>query len=117
MLNGGFETGDFTDWTVGGTAASTVETSTVYSGTYAAQLGSASVSGTPTDSSIVETLTIPSNANSLSFAYQLVNPNPDPNNYLEVWVRDTASDKLYRLFDTSTNGAGWQNQVLTYLQK
>lgn len=117
ILNGGFGTGNFTDWTNGGTTAPTINTTHVYDSPYSAQLGSATPSGAPTDSSIMETLTIPTAANSLSFAYQLVNPNADAHNDLEVWVRDSSGEGLFKLFSSSTNSAGWQTSALTYIQK
>ena len=114
ILNGGFGTGDFSDWTTGGTPAPTINSGVVYNSSYSAQLGSATSSGSPADSFILETLTIPTSAHSLSFAYQLVNPSADANNSLEVWARDTAGEGLFKLFSTSANSAGWQTQTISF---
>ena len=55
VVNGGFETGDFTGWTRAGTTAIS---STAHSGTHSAQVGStAAFNG---DSSVSQTFTVPS---------------------------------------------------------
>lgn len=116
VVNGGFETGDLTGWTAGGSVTPTVESSTVHSGTDAAQLGATSGSATATNSWLVETLSIPTTAKSLNLAYLLSNPSGSSSNYLEVWVQDTAGDQVFKLSSTSANSSGWQTLSLTNLK-
>jgi subtilase family serine protease len=85
LTNGGFETGSFSGWTTTGTAA--VNTAAKHSGTYGAQLGSTTPS---TDSTAVQTFTLPSNASTLSFWY--ANTCPDTVTY--DWATATLKDNV-----------------------
>jgi len=85
LTNGGFETGNFSGWTTTGTAA--VNTAAKHGGTYGAQLGSTSPS---TDSTAVQTFTLPSNATQLSFWY--ANTCPDTVTY--DWATATVKDNV-----------------------
>jgi hypothetical protein len=85
VTNGTFETGNLTGWTGSGVAA--VNTAAKHSGTYGAQLGNASPS---TDSSVVQTFTLPSNASTLSFWY--ANTCPDTVTY--DWATATLKDNV-----------------------
>ena len=85
LTNGGFETGNFSGWTTTGVAA--VNTTAKHSGTYGAQLGNSSPS---TDSTAVQTFTLPSNATQLSFWY--ANTCPDTVTY--DWATATVKDNV-----------------------
>jgi hypothetical protein len=85
LTNGGFETGNFSGWTTTGVAA--VNTAAKHSGTYGAQLGNGSPS---TDSTAVQTFTLPSNATQLSFWY--ANTCPDTVTY--DWATATVKDNV-----------------------
>ena len=65
ILNGGFETGDFTGWTTTGTFSTSGQSR---SGTYAAQLGD--FVPTDGDSTAAQTFTVPAGKNVLSFFYE-----------------------------------------------
>lgn len=106
FVNGGFETGDFTGWTTGGATAPSIETTAVASGTAAAQLGSPAQINLARDSNVFETLTVPSTASNLTLSYLLSNPSAATGNFLEIWVRDTATDRLNKLFSSSSDTGG-----------
>ena len=117
IVNGNFATGDLTGWTAGGAVAPTVESSIVPNGTYAAQLGATSPSGTPEDSSLLETISVPAKAKSLTLTYWFSNPNADSTNYFEIWMQDTAGDRVYRLFSAYVDSGGWKTLTLSYFDK
>ena len=85
VTNGGFETGNFSGWTTTGVAA--VNTAAKHSGTYGAQLGNGSPS---TDSTAVQTFTLPTNATQVSFWY--ANTCPDTVTY--DWATATVKDSV-----------------------
>ncbi|HEV2721463.1 MAG TPA: protease pro-enzyme activation domain-containing protein, partial [Thermoanaerobaculia bacterium] len=85
LTNGGFETGNFSGWTTTGSAA--VNTAAKHSGTYGAQLG---VNTPTTDSTAVQTFTLPSNASTLTFWY--ANTCPDTVTY--DWATATLKDNV-----------------------
>jgi len=85
LTNGGFETGSFSGWTTTGSAA--VNTAAHHSGTYGAQLG---VNTPTTDSTAVQTFTLPSNASTLTFWY--ANTCPDTVTY--DWATATLKDNV-----------------------
>jgi uncharacterized membrane protein len=87
VVNGGFETGNFTGWTASG-AATSVLAGAAHSGSFGAQLGLT----TPTngDSSITQTFTMPASSPALSFWYN--NHCPDTLTY--DWATATLHDNV-----------------------
>src|SRR5262249_4175525 len=71
IVNGGFETGDFTGWTRSGTTS--IVSGPVHSGTHAVLLGSANP--TNGDSKVNQTFTAPTGATRLSFWYNVNCPD------------------------------------------
>jgi hypothetical protein len=85
VANCGFETGDFTNWTVGGNTGHTyVESGYAYSGTYGAGLGAVSSNGFGDADLLSQTLTtVPGQTYTLT--YYLESPGGTPNGFEATW--------------------------------
>lgn len=110
FVNGNFSTGDFTGWTTTGGNLPVI-TTTGNNSTNSTQLGSSTPSGSAVNSGMYETLTIPTNLKNVAFDYQFSNPNNDVNNYLEIWVRDTAGDPIYQIAKITGSSTTWQTAI------
>jgi hypothetical protein len=66
IVNGGFETGDFTGWTTSGATSISM---TAHTGRFSAMVGSTGAFNG--DSSVAQTFTVPSGVSTLSFFYQV----------------------------------------------
>jgi hypothetical protein len=105
IVNGGFETGDFTGWTRSG-AASSISGSPVHSGTHAALLGSANP--TNGDSKISQTFTAPSGSSTLSFWYIINCPDDVTYDWATATLKDnTTAVTTTVLAKTCTLNQGW----------
>jgi hypothetical protein len=103
IVNGGFETGDFTGWT---RAGSTAISTTAHSGTYSAMVGSSSPFNG--DSSIAQTFTVPSGSGSLSFWYRVVCPDTVTYDWATATLKDnTAGTTATVLAKTCSNSGTW----------
>ncbi|MFC7487066.1 hypothetical protein ACOCJ7_01020 [Knoellia sp. CPCC 206453] len=108
LVNGGFEAGDLSGWTVGGTAkvASVVSTS-AQEGTRAARLGSTEPSNG--GSTLSQTFTAPAGSSQLSLYYSQTCPDPVTYAWAKVVLVDgTTGQTSTPLARTCTNGAGWK---------
>jgi hypothetical protein len=85
IVNGGFETGDFTGWSRTGVTAIV---KTAHSGTYAARVGSTSLSRTST---LAQTFTVPAAGATLSFWYLNTCPTSIAHGWFTVTLRDSAT--------------------------
>ncbi len=105
VVNGGFETGNLTGWTVVGAAS--VVSSGAHSGTYAASVGQNPTLG---DSSISQTFTAPTGTNTLSFWYNMVTcTNLLSLDWTTVTLKDvTTSVTTTPLAKTCVSNSGWQ---------
>ena len=82
IVNGGFETGDFTGWTAIGVTAIV---RTAHSGAFAAQVGSTSPS---TNSTLAQTFTVPAAGGKLIFWYKISCSDKVKNDWFTVTLRD-----------------------------
>jgi uncharacterized membrane protein len=109
IVNGGFETGNFTGWTASG-AATSVIAAAAHSGSFGAQLGA--TTATNGDSTITQTFTMPSSSPSLSFWYN----NHCPDTLQFDWATATLKDNVTNvtttlLPKTCSNPGGTWTQV------
>jgi hypothetical protein len=110
IVNGGFETGDFTGWTRTGTTA--IVSSPVHSGTHAARLGS--TNPTNGDSKVAQTFTAPTGATALSFWYNMTCPDDVAWDWATATLKDnTTGTTVTVLSRTCTLGAGWKQVTAT----
>ena len=110
IVNGGFETGDFTGWTRSG---STSISTTAHTGTYSAQVGSSSpFSG---DSSISQAFTAPSGTgHTLSFWYQVVCTDTVTYDWATATLKDNTTNTTSTvLAKTCTNNGSWAQKSVT----
>jgi hypothetical protein len=110
VSNGGFETGAFSPWITGGGAPTPVlVASGAHTGTYSARLGTPSGTQPRGDSSVYETVTVPSSASkaTLSFWYW---PASNDNVFFDwqtAQIRDTSGRNLAQIFKTASNARTW----------
>ena len=103
IVNGGFETGNFTGWTTTGT---TSISRTAHSGSYSGQAGS--TSPTNGDSTISQTFTVPSGSGTLSFWYQVHCPDTVTYDWATATLKDnTGGTTSTILAKTCNNNATW----------
>lgn len=103
IVNGGFETGNFTGWTRSGT---TSISTTAHSGSFSAEAGSSSP--TNGNSSIAQTFTAASGTTTLSFWYQVHCPDTVQFDWATATLRDnTAGTTRTILARTCTNNNTW----------
>jgi len=103
IVNGGFETGTFSGWTVSGT---TSISRTAHSGTYSGQAGA----NTPTNgsSSIKQTFTAASGTSTLTFWYQVHCPDTVQYDWATATLKDnTTGTTKTILARTCTNNNTW----------
>jgi hypothetical protein len=82
IVNGGFETGDFTGWTRTGVTAIV---KTPHSGVYAARVGSTSPSA---KSTLAQTFTVPAAGGKLTFWYRMTCTDNVKNDWFTVTLHD-----------------------------
>jgi hypothetical protein len=109
LSDGGFESGTLTCWRPGGIFPSVISTQQVHNGSFAAQLGA---TGSPVpngDSSLYQTVTIPSNGDNLalSFWYWPSTSAAIENQWQEAQVRDSNGNKLAQIFKLGSNTQTW----------
>jgi hypothetical protein len=104
IVNGGFETGDFTGWTRTGTTA--IVTTTPHSGTYDERGGS--TVATNGDSSVSQTFTVPGGGGTLSFWYRISCPDTVTYDWVTATLRDNGTATTTTLLGrTCTNSGTW----------
>ncbi len=109
LSNGGFETGDLSCWTTGGVYTPFTSTVQKHSGSYSAQLGS-SVEPEPNgDSSIYQTINVPSNLTqaTLTFWYWPYSTDTVQYDWQEAQVRNSSGTMLAQIFKLASNTQTW----------
>jgi chitinase len=87
LVNGGFETADFTGWTRSGTTS--VSTSAAHSGSYGALAGSSGP--TNGDSKIYQTFTAPTGSSTVSFSYLVYCPDDVVYDWATATLKDNTT--------------------------
>jgi hypothetical protein len=102
--NGGFETGDLSGWGASGAFTPVIST-TPHSGTYSARLGSTSaVSG---DSTLTQTVTVPSGSPRLTFWYQPHCPDTLTYDQIQLQIRNLSGTTLGNVLNVCSNTGTW----------
>jgi hypothetical protein len=115
MTNGGFETGNFSGWTIP-TAANkptpVVATARPHAGRYSAQLGFTPSTGEPTgDSAIQQQLAVPAAGGTLSFWVWRYSRDTITYDWQTCEIRNPAGTRLATVFKTASNAQTWQQQT------
>ncbi len=109
VQNGGFETGSFTAWTAAGPVLPTVSTAVVYAGTYSALLGQTSKPEVDGNSSIYQTISIPSTATTatLTFWYYAGTNDTITYAYQEALIENSSGTTLATPLKVASNTKKW----------
>lgn len=107
VSNGGFEAGSLSSWTTGGVFSPTVTTTQTHSGTYAAQLGASTAPEPNGDSSLTQTVTVPSGGSTLSFWYWPSTTDTITYDWQEAQIRSTSGTTLASVFKVCSNAHAW----------
>jgi hypothetical protein len=103
VANGGFETGNYSGWTTGGQSETVVASG--HSGTYAARLGS--TSPTNGDSTMQQTINVPTGSPALSFWYQPHCPDTLTYDQQQMQIRNTSNAVLATVLNVCSNSGAW----------
>jgi hypothetical protein len=104
IVNGGFENGTLSGWTSGGIVAPTV-VATPHSGSYSAHLGSSTAYNG--DSTLTQTIVIPSGNSRLTFWYQPHCPDTLTYDQIQLQIRNTAGTTLATPLNVCSNSGAW----------
>jgi len=109
LINGGFESGNFSSWTVVDSEPTPVVSGAqALSGNFSAFLGSAMASQTPGDSSISQTITVPATGGTLSFWYRPETTDTIDFVWQDAYITDAAgTNVLATLLHVASNSQTW----------
>lgn len=110
MTNSGFETGNFTGWTIlSSTPAPVVNTTSPHSGTYAAFLGSLSSPEPLGNAAIYQTVTVDPGGGTLSFWYKPFTTDNITFDWQDVYVTNTSGTILATIMHVCQTNANYVN--------
>ncbi len=120
ILNGGFETGDFTSWVIDGSNATPVVTSTqAHSGASSAFAGDApdgfcGVQGAEAngDSSFYQQFTVPASGGTLSFWHWDCTADTVTFDWQDAYITDSSGNILQTIFHQALNTQAWVNTTV-----
>lgn len=112
VLNGGFESGDLSNWTASTVPSPQASQTHVYSGAWSAQLGSPSAPAVQGTTTLAQTFTVPSGTPTLSFLYYPQTSATDSTaNYQQVQVICGActgpTQNTVTVFHNLSNAQSW----------
>jgi len=113
IQNGGFENGNPTNWSAGGVYLPFVVTGHAHSGKYSTQLGASSGSEPNGDSSLYQTITIPSTVTNatLTFWYWASTTTTMQYDWQEAQVQNSSGTVLAQLMKLSSNTHTWTQRI------
>jgi len=104
VQNGGFETGSLSSWSASGAFTPLIVT-TAHSGSYSARLGSTSaVNG---NSTLTQTVTVPSGTSTLTFWYQPHCSDTITYDQIQMQVHSTSGSTLATALNACSNSGAW----------
>jgi len=109
LQNTGFETGNLTSWNASGVFLPVVTTARHNKGSYSARLGSSATPEPNGDSSLYQTVTIPSSttAASLNFHYWGACADTVANDWQEAQIQGSTGTKLAQVMKVCSNTQTW----------
>ena len=111
VVNGGFETGNFSGWTASG-AATSVIAAAAHSGSFGAQLGA--TTATNGDSSAAQTFTMPASSPTLTFWYNNHCPDTLQFDWATVTLKDNVTNVTTTLLPKTCSNPGGTWVQVTY---
>jgi len=113
IVNGGFETGNLSSWSAGGVYLPFVVTGHAHAGTYSSQLGASSGSEPNGNSSLYQTITIPSTVTSASLTFWYWPSTTDTITYdwQEAQVQNSSGTMLAQIMKVSSNSHTWTQKT------
>jgi hypothetical protein len=109
VQNGSFQTGSFTDWTVGGPVKPTITTAETYSSSYSALLGQTKTPEVDGTSYIYQTISIPSTAKAatLTFWYWPGSDDSIEYAYQECLIQSSSGSTDATVMKVCSNAKAW----------
>lgn len=101
IVNGGFETGDFTGWTASGVTAIVTRS---HSGNFAARVGAPSPSA---NSALAQTFTVPAAGGKLTFWYRMSCTDKVKDDWFTVTLHDQVTGATSTLQSRVCSNTGW----------